>query len=422
MTFTKTSFSPWLWALALVFLITACISQPISYQRYDLTTLNETVEAAPATYSSSANYDNDAYLPDTLHPEYTPRRGVMINIHIMNTQDTFYKIYEGEAGTQYMKNLVATANQALQTNKKSTLMPTGMDVPVYPFNFKIYLAKKPGTNEAAIYRHYDDELYPFIFRGPKRNLGDRKVLNKYGVNLDTELNIFVMPPHVDSLDSKTFRPNEGTGVFLGKGIKLSGLYPEKFAPWRHQGNLLHEIGHALGLNHAWRNDGCDDTREHSNNCWSKDQSARCDTMTSNNLMDYSAKQHVLTPCQIGRIHARFGNLKSRSRDWLRRDWCKPARDEKEITIAANISWAGARDLNTHIRIKTGGRLYIDNRLHLARGRKITVEPGGILELGPKAWLHNDCEENWAGIDTGNNGREYGEVIIDPLARVENTEL
>lgn len=372
----------------------------------------------PSTYGGY-NVDYYDFLPDTLYPKQFPRKDLYVSFHFMNTQDTFYRQYEGEAAFKYIEGLLYAANKDLKDNRKNSLDPIGVVNPVYPVRYKMFLAKKPGTDEPAIYHHYDDDQYAFIFRGPKRNLGDRQVIRDYGVDVDHVLNIFVMPPHRDSLTSPTFKPNDITGVFLGNSIKLAGFYPDKRPAWEHRGNLNHEVGHALGLNHAWlTNDGCDDTRTHPNKCWSRSQSAFCDTMTSNNVMDYSAVQNAWTPCQIGRIHAKLSNPNSRQRKWLRRTWCSPY-DKSQVIVEADVEWKGARDFRRDIIIKTGTVLTINGRVHMARGQTITVEAGARLVLGPKARLHNACGTDWGGIVIEAKGTKRGEVVLDPEATIEN---
>ena len=407
-----------IYLLPLFLILTACPPVPTQYSALSM----ETVEVVPTQYESRPpkRYDASLYYPDTNHLDHMPLRQVQVNFHFMNTEDTLYR-YNGEEGVQYAKQLVSYANQDLHKNSKNTLMPINVDVPVLPSRYYLRLVDKPGTKEPAVYFHYDDEEYEYIFSGKNRNIGERGLLTKYGVDVDNTLNIFVMAPPRDSLNSKTFKAEALTGVFLGKFIKVAGFHPRHRHAWEHRGNINHEVGHALGLHHGWlANDGCDDTRKHTNKCWSKDQSARCDTMTSNNIMDYSALQNAWTPCQIGRIHARFGDLKSKQRGWLTPLWCKPSKHDT-ITISETIVWDGARDLNSSVIIKPGGRLRINARTHFARTTKIIVEPGGMLELGPRAWLHNACEQSWNGIETGSRGRESGAVIVEEGAKIENVD-
>ncbi|MEM9835400.1 MAG: M43 family zinc metalloprotease [Bacteroidota bacterium] len=403
--------------LTLFGLLSSCTPKPATYG----TVATPQMERMPVEgdiLRTVKRYDASLYIPDTNHLEHMPLRQVNVCFHFMNTADTLYR-YNGAEGVKYAEQLVNYANKDLSENAESWLQPTGQEVPKLPTRYYLRLVNKAGTEEPAVYFHYDEELYDYVFSGRNRNIGDRSVITKYGVDIDEVLNIFVMAPPRDSLSSPTFKADALTGVFLGKAIKVAGFHPRHRPAWEHRGNINHEIGHALGLHHAWlKHDGCEDTRAHANRCWARSQSAYCDTMTSNNIMDYSALQNAWTPCQIGRIHARMGDLDSKQRGWLGRIWCK-SRAREEILIDDTIVWEGNRDLTKSIRIKAGGRLVINARTHLARDAKIIVDPGGQLELGPRAWLHNDCGEAWGGIESGTQGRLKGSVVISEGARLEN---
>ncbi|MBK7869668.1 MAG: hypothetical protein IPJ74_02790 [Saprospiraceae bacterium] len=181
----------------------------------------------------------------------------------------------------------------------------------------------------------------------------------------------------------------------------------------------HEIGHIFGLAHTWAyNDGCDDTPQHPQNCWVQTSEPPCDTAASNNLMDYNAYQNAWTPCQIGKIQYRMAQEHSPQRNFLQPNWCT-LHDEAHIFIRDTVEWRGAKDLEGHLTIESGGSLKINCRVSLPAYAKITVKPGGTLILDENARLHNACGDRWEGIEIQEQGKIKGQVIFIGEPKMEN---
>lgn len=378
-------------------------------------------EAGQVTVNSCCN-EQQSYQPDTLHPTHQPPRIVRINVHWLNNSRRTANLDDWRA-VNYTRGLIDAANYAL-ANNRAMWLPHMNNTPVLPIGIQYELTGRPGDpNDDGIYFHYDDNLYEYIHIGrPKANYASRKVIDTYGVQLDTVLNWFIMPYHADSTFSPTFKGGI-VGVALGNAIKIAGPWlrlwgenEESF--WQSRGAINHEMGHIYGLSHAWNTeDGCADTPRHKLSCFNRDGTPACDTLASNNVMDYCALQLAWTPCQIGKVHQRMSSTYSPARKLLKPTWCE-LQPDKHVFITDTVVWTGAKDLQGHLTVKAGGRLHIKCRVSLPPAGRLTVEAGGVLVLD-NAHLHSACEQPWQGIALTQREGRWGQIIVEGKVLMED---
>ena len=380
---------------AILFFCYACKTQSLT--RDLLLSEVQHLEADEKELKNSGCRERSFYAPNP-DPEYAlPIRKVRVNYHYISNMDSTSN-YQGEKAKNFTRDISYQANEDLGRNAKMNL-PLGNNTEVLPTGYRYVRIKDksiPGHN--GTYCHYDDDedICYFVHKGKNRNSPDKTLIHKYGVNKDSVLNVFILPHHPDSVKSRTYNHIQ-TGIALGNSVKVSGILEVKgYQPWLFRGLINHEIGHVLGLGHTWRgNDGCEDTPNNPN-CWQRTKNGSpCDSLNSNNVMDYNMNQNAWTPCQLARIHYNFARIGSRQRKLLIPTWCK-LDTTWNMNIRNQVHWRRAMDLNGHIIIHPGASLKIDCRVALPKGAQILVKPGGHLILN-NARLHNDCGEEWEGI-------------------------
>lgn len=414
------------WTKYLIVLFSICLvfscSKKTSYFYSSINSVEELTlrgaknDSLKVYYNGSNEIEN--YIPDTLQPLLHKKKIIKMVIHFMYDSLGQHN-FEKEEGKKFVKNLVSHANKRLRENQKMNL-PLGNDTPVLPLGYQYKIV--PGSDQKGddgYYFHNDEELYWFCNKGKNRNNYSRTVIKKYNVGGDSLLNVFIMPHHPDSIASKTYKAH-GTGIALGNSLKMSGLYHRKKEGfWAFASLLNHEVGHILGLRHAWiANDGCDDTPKNPN-CWDQFGPPPCDKGASNNLMDYNNSQGSITPCQIGIMHKYMTKYNARQRKFVRPDWCK-LDTSQNIIIDKDTHWKGEKDLTNDVVVRAGNTLRISSRVSFAEQSKLSVDPGARLILD-NCWLHNSCSSNWKGIELIRTEKDSSIIEYLGKVRIENVQ-
>lgn len=358
-------------------------------------------------------YDPMSYVA---HSALMPMKYIRVNFHFMNSTDGKYSIPESEV-TAYARDWITVTNSNLEKNMKMFL-PVGNTTPMMPIPYRYAITPDPSIpGDDGVYYHIDDELCYTVKTGRERNISDRRVIKKYGVRTDSVMNIFVQTHHLDSIPSKTYKPDI-SGISLGSSVKIFGRWFEKPNVWDLRGITNHEIGHSLGLSHTWTgHDGCDDTPSHPN-CWNVSETPPCDSLFSNNMMDYNAHMAAVTPCQIGKVLLNMARLGSIQRNILEPRWCD-LDTNATVVVTDSVRWSGSVDLEGNIVLANDAVLEIGCRVSLPAGAEILVHPGAKLILLSNGKLHNSCGDVWKGVQLMKEKKKSGMLYIMEGGVIEN---
>ncbi len=362
--------------------------------------------------------DPNNYAPDYRFPQFEDIKYVRINFHYPNASNRKYN-FTGEEAVAYSKGLLKSGNSKFKKNKKMNL-PEGNTTPVYDTRIELLLQKDSSTASGyAVYEDIDDENWYFIKKGRNKNNYNRTIVKKFAKNEESVLNIFAMAYPPDSLEVEGFSSGRA-GIALGNSLKIAGI--RKYGvngAWRFSALMNHEVGHIFGLRHSWyKNDGCEDTPPNPN-CWSSKKEGPCAGVISNNMMDYNNQQIAITPCQIGMMKRTMHRESSKARKLLVKDWCEYD-PSKNLVISEDVELDRAVDMKGDIIIEEGKSLRLSCRVHMPKGGKIIVNPGATLILnGCK--LHNDCGEQWGGIEVLSKGDNTGKIEYLGKVTIEGLE-
>jgi hypothetical protein len=313
-------------------------------------------------------------------------------------------------------------------------LPLGNETPVLPIRVRIVLTPDPlQPGDDGIYFHYNDTLGIYNSANQAKTLFSRAHFQRYGRQKGEVTNIFLMESHPDSLASPTYNKNNH-GIGLSNWLKLIGGYKNskeyilnskgdsiQVGAWNLASLLNHELGHGFGLSHTWRgNDGCEDTPRNPN-CWNYTDSGPCDSLVTNNMMDYGNAQLALTPCQIGKIHFHFSRPGSAQRQKLATEFCHLDTTKNVFLQGTNtIHIKGYHDFYGNVTIAQNTTVVVHCHITMPANSTIKLEPNAKLILN-NATIKNACDLPWKGIQTRGSEGQQGQLILRGNAAIHDAE-
>ncbi len=165
-------------------------------------------------------------------------------------------------------------------------------------------------------------------------------------------------------------------------IAMRGLFNEYLQKDYNQAvfecarNLLHEIGHSLGLSHNFQGG------EHGSQCDECEDNGCPQEGSSNNIMDYwPSYGHALSVCQLNIINSYLAGNQGNIADVIVNDSCYVNRNAGPLVLSdQKMVIDDTTYFHQSINIINGGVLELKSYLSLPDGASIDIYPGGELHI------------------------------------------
>lgn len=385
---------------------------------------------------------------DDFYPEFSPIRTLRVAFHVIHRDSI------GDT-TNIPDDSTATAWWNLRIDSVNRYY-SNMSTPNYPhFHYDVY-DSKIRIEKYGVYHHVDPYLYSYT-GGSVPIFYNTLIANNPTYNAfekDSVIHCF----YYNSNGHKW--GGAASGIPDKRAIRFSGRFPE-FKAWknwepighkRNDGNLIHELGHNLGVSHNYQGTSSQGSQ----------YTAACDYKLNGNIFNEDTNNVVnnymykgpgqtmplnFTYCQVRRMQyyahgwnrTQVGTNQDLSMISYAPDPCsnthltvldKPSGRDSSYQYVLDY----ALDAHGDIEIHSGIELIVKCELRMPAGSKITVYPGAVLNVdGGTITSNPGCNDFWQGIvvegsslysqyGSTPSGYPHGIVVLKNGALIENATV
>lgn len=337
-----------------------------------------------------------------------PIKRLRVKLHVMQLSSFDPQNFQDiPAHREYLIRVINRANENL-SNLVAPLYGSPIPIP-YPNG-------SPHVSDARFQLVLDPDDIFFHVDAVGWNNNDNAcgsyVYSEYGIKDDCALDIFILGETRYSGCAPDPYFHTHVNFFKDYEQYLATAGDCCFSDISHARNVIHELGHNLGLKHSFEFQSpqaisdiqcthCSAglrTTECGNAC-----STHCDPISAplcyNNIMGYTQiRKNNLTPQQVAVFHARM--FTSTSSEFLVVDYDPST----SFAITGTEQWDLARLITGDVIIEPGARLTITCKVIMAPDATFQIKPGGklVVDGGHLTISSPNCGSLWGGILVGGN--------------------
>lgn len=116
-----------------------------------------------------------------------------------------------------------------------------------------------------------------------------------------------------------------------------------------------------------------------------------------NMTQWECFDKQLPVCVVRDLKINYCYQKLRAATYGRGIWESDLAESPKILTIGSTNWTSDTKITNNIVVPLGATLNISGNVNIGRGRRITVQSGGILNITSNSHLYNGCQEMWDGV-------------------------